>query len=424
MACPFGVHMKKTVLLAALAAGFASAASAHLHVYGLADFGLAYQSGMNATGVKDGAAETQVTKGDEYRNFGPQSSGYWGVHGDSQFGQNTVFFALESSLDLRNGGVGSGGVTFDRDAYLGVRGNWGSLSLGNQANAGRDYLTAFDPFAGDFGQADAASTFGAAFGSNLGSSIKYTSPNYKGFEATAVLHYNFDRGVKAVQTSEDASSVANYDVSEHSKGVSLGALYAGNALSVAATFEYQGFTNVLRSIEQPSAAPGKTTFGAKAFHLGATYDFNVVKVHAAYGHQRDGLVSGGYEGLTASALANFKANPYGQASNNAINPGLRTHAWLLGVSAPVTSQGKVLVSYQGNFLRHVDVANEFATAHVVSAAYQHNFTKRTSAYAAFSYGVSAFLKVEPKDNGKPEEAKKTIQGNASKVFSLGVQHRF
>lgn len=105
-----------------------------LSMFGIIDVGMLYNSDANATGDSKTSMETSGLR-----------QTVIGFKGERELDVNlTAFFNLESHFDTNNGflhgtgdasGTGPGGVNtplFRRQANLGVRGDWGSLTLGRQ----------------------------------------------------------------------------------------------------------------------------------------------------------------------------------------------------------------------------------------------------------------------------------------------------
>ena len=135
--------MKKTLLAAALVAGFAGVAHAESSVtlYGLVDAGYGY-SNIEAKGRGD-YPNGKVS----VRKFGVQSGvmngNRWGLKGKEDLGNGTsAIFVLESGFDLGDGTQsqstkGKDGNRIDRlfgrQAYVGLTGeSWGTFTIGRQ----------------------------------------------------------------------------------------------------------------------------------------------------------------------------------------------------------------------------------------------------------------------------------------------------
>src|SRR5699024_8585999 len=152
--------MKKTLLAAALAVGFAGVAQAETSVtlYGIIDTGIAYDrikvdgEKMTKTGLYDGT------------NLG-QAGSRWGLRGTEDLGNGLrAVFQLESGFNVTNGKSMQGGRLFGRQATLGLHSDsWGQIDIGRQTNIASKYLIGMvDPFAGGFGAANAGQTFTSA----------------------------------------------------------------------------------------------------------------------------------------------------------------------------------------------------------------------------------------------------------------------
>lgn len=113
------------LLVALAAATGASAAMAQALVYGLVDTGIEYVTHANAAG------RSQVKM--------PSLSGSFpsriGVRGTEDLGAGTqAFFTLESGFAMDTGVQGQGGRLFGRQANVGLKNAYGSLTLGRQYN--------------------------------------------------------------------------------------------------------------------------------------------------------------------------------------------------------------------------------------------------------------------------------------------------
>jgi predicted porin len=126
--------MKKAIRLAAalLAGAGASAALApaamaqsNVTVYGLVDTGLVYTTKVNAAGAS-------MTKMPSLTGSFPSRLGFRGSE-DLGGGLQAVF-TLETGLSLDTGAMGQGNRLFGRQASVGLKGDFGTLSLGRQIN--------------------------------------------------------------------------------------------------------------------------------------------------------------------------------------------------------------------------------------------------------------------------------------------------
>lgn len=121
--------MNKTIrsavaLLGGLCASTAMAQS-NVTVYGIIDSGLAYTTNVNAAG-------DSITKMPSLTSSFPSRIGFKGVE-DLGGGLQAVF-ALENGFGVDTGSTGQGGRLFGRQANVGLRGSFGTITLGRQMN--------------------------------------------------------------------------------------------------------------------------------------------------------------------------------------------------------------------------------------------------------------------------------------------------
>jgi predicted porin len=122
----------------------------------------------------------------------------------------------------------------------------------------------------------------------------------------------------------------------------------------------------------------------KNWVLGGTYDLKVVKLHAAYGQNIDGIISGGSGAVGGLSVKSITSDFGAVGIASGVASG-RTNQWMAGLSAPVGAAGKVLFSVSqmapgGNF-------KSAATDTMTNAGivYTYSLSKRTSLYGSYSY---------------------------------------
>lgn len=97
-------------------------AQSSVTLYGLFDIGIARESG--------GPGGAGVTKVD---GSGIHSGNRWGLRGTEDLGGGlSALFTLESGFNSDTGAGAQGGLAFGRQAFVGVRGPWGTLTAGRQ----------------------------------------------------------------------------------------------------------------------------------------------------------------------------------------------------------------------------------------------------------------------------------------------------
>ena len=400
--------MKKTLLAAALVAGFAGVAHAESSVtlYGLVDAGYGYQN------VQTKYTGNQVNGKVSERKFGVQNGvmngNRWGLKGTEDLGNGTsAIFVLESGFDLGNGQLGQYNKDdererlFGRQAYVGLTGDsWGTFTIGRQYNAGDTFVAPIDPFGTGGGLASATNIFGDSLSDRFDNVIKYVSPNFAGFQFGLGLVHGDKR--QKVTGDRGEAKVTTRDL-----GVTTGLGYTNGPIYVGASFDYLNKKRTVDGVKN-------TSVNQRAWNIGGTYDFDVAKLHLLYGGQSGGAFGG--LGLAASGL-DYESSEF--VDKNAVaaldGRGLRQHSWLAGVSAPVGDAGKVMFSYAGNTIKNKQVnADLRAKSHNFALGYRHSLSKRTSVYGVASYGWS---------NAKERQADTKIKTTASQAI-IGLQHRF
>ncbi|NOL50266.1 porin [Pelistega europaea] len=404
--------MKKTLLVAALAAGFAGVAHAESSVtlYGVVDAGYGYKA-------------EKITNGDvtiKTRTLGAQSGvqngSRWGLKGSEDLGNGTsAIFQLESGFSVGDGTSKQGGRLFGRTALVGLTGDsWGTFTIGRQANAGDAFVSGFDPFQTGWNQASSNNTFGDVVFRRYDSVIKYVSPDFSGFQF----------GVGLVHSDKKITKNGNYIYKVDEKtGKTLYDQPLSGGKTTGVTFGF-GYNNGPLSFGASADIAKVKTYGLlvpqsktmTSWALGASYDFDVVKVYAMYGQQHNGQFgedSGSYFDSVSDMKVIFDNGKEAYLGNVIQGDGLRNQAWLVGLSAPVGEAGKVLFSYQGGVLKNKDVDNLKFKTHAFSLGYRHALSKRTSVYALASYAKG---KVKGFTNG-------SVKYKSTEVV-LGLTHKF
>jgi predicted porin len=136
--------MKKTLLALAVLGAFAGAASAQtaVTIYGSFDGGVRHVTNVDAAG-------DSITKMNSNGTYNSNRIGFKGVE-DLGGGLN-AHFVLESGFNNGTGTLdtpaGTTGTLFNRSAYVGLGGAFGSVDLGRQYSVNFKTIGAYDPFA-------------------------------------------------------------------------------------------------------------------------------------------------------------------------------------------------------------------------------------------------------------------------------------
>lgn len=359
--------MKKSMTAAALAAALAGAADARaadsaVTVYGLVDVALVREGGGSAGDV------TKVTSG-----VGTGSR--LGFKGREELGGGlAAIFLLESGYQADTGALGQGGLLFGRQAYLGLQGRFGTLTLGRHYTP--EYLTVVlaDPFgsgyAGDTKNLMAATGNSA---SRMDNSVKYVSPAVGG---------------ASVELVAGAGEVAG----DGSAGRQFGGALDYGAGPLRIRLGYHNRNN--------DTAAVKNTTNAANTVLAAVYDFVVVRVHAAYGVNK---------GLNSSLLRNT-ANPYGYAGVPVASNDSRD--FLLGATLPFGRH-----TLMASWIRKDDRGALDQNAVQYALGYRYALSRRTELYATYAHIVNV--------HGASYTVGSSIEGGTgNRSADIGIRYSF
>jgi predicted porin len=139
--------MKKSLLALAVLGTFAGVAQAQSSVtlYGVVDANVEYvnhEQSVTAAGVAiPGSSGSRLAM-----QAGGLSSNRWGLRGVEDIGGGLKsLFVLESGFGMDTGTLQQGGRLFGRQAFVGLQGNWGKITLGRQYTTIFDMMANFSP---------------------------------------------------------------------------------------------------------------------------------------------------------------------------------------------------------------------------------------------------------------------------------------
>ena len=337
--------MKKTLIaLAVLAASGAAMAQSTVTLYGVADINIG-----TALNKVNGVGETQ-TKIDS----GTLNGSRWGVKGAEDLGGGLkAIFQFESGFNLDTGASAQGGLLFGRQAFVGVTGGFGTLTMGRQ-------YTAYDAVRGtidtnfDSGLSPVGNVFGygvvADYDGRQNNTVMFQSANYGGISG-------------AVQIGLGENKTATNDASQ---ALSLNVQYEAGPIYVA--YAYQ---------EQKAPDSLTTTASTKYNVIGASYNFGMAKLRAAYN--------------TASVGPN------------------KDKEYMLGVDVPVGAAATVTFGY-AHTAGEIN-GNEFSTGKGYAIVASYDMSKRTALYTGLNNTTHTLTA-----NG--------VDAQETKTFQVGVRHKF
>jgi predicted porin len=398
---------KKTIALAvaALVSGAAFAQS-NVTLYGRADLNYTYSKSdfRKFQGIEEGAG------------YGSGGS-HLGVRGEENLGNGLkAVFRFEWGVAADStGDIGSGS---GRYSYVGLAGNFGTVTLGKDQNPADRYrgttgvmgFNTYEPitlFQGKLDTAMAATRWGDA--------IAYVSPEFSGFNFAGI--YSFGEKVSKSKQDDGSCTITQpfkYDgytipassgITADNKNLEcadtsdaakfgLGVRYANGPLYLTAIYQ----ARLDDDSEKKFNKDGNDGYGSKGWIIGGTYDFKVVKLYANY--------------------FRVKADHSGRAYDDSKGFGSdKQTAWSLGVGIPVSSAGTIGVEYaqyKDDYKKSKDDGNN---AKGYSLGYRHNLSKRTWLYS--------YVSRIDNDRGINASWSKTgVAGEKQTNFTTGIVHLF
>jgi len=355
--------MKKTLLAAALAVGFASAASAQTSVtlYGVVDGGLGYTQ-FKHKNAPQGATGTATRTG----GYGGNHTGnQWGLIGSEDLGNGLkAFFQLENGFDLFTGNLSATNRLFGV-AKLGLSNDaWGSVSFGRRPNIADAWVPGvIGPYGADFAEGRITATFtSAAVGYN--NMLTYETPLFSGFQLGLGYSFHADGNQPYDRTGQPDDDRTAW---------SAAARYTNGPLAMVASYD------IVNKVENSTE-----TADVKAWILGASYDFDVVKLHVGVGQHRNGVLGG--RGVPNAGFANV----VGQ--DGFVDKGYKTNNYALGVRVPLDNSW-VAFGWQSSRLGSGTYKNQRIAAggknsqNLFSVVYTYDLSKRTNLYAFGTHGT-------------------------------------
>ncbi|MGZ2747110.1 porin [Burkholderia stagnalis] len=362
--------MNKTLIVAAAAASFATVAHAQSSVtlYGVLDAGLTYQS--NVATANGGKSRFSMGSGVDQSRFGLRGSEDLG-------GGLKAIFTLESGFNIGNGGFANNKGMFNRQAFVGLSSQYGTVTLGKQYDAVQDYLaplTATGTWGGTYfahrNNNDRLSTNGDVA---LNNTVKFTSANYAGLQFGGTYSFSNDTNFG---NNRAYSAGAAYQF----QGLKLGAAYSQANVGANAS---GATTNLLQGRNR--------TYG-----VAAGYAFGPAQVGAAWTQSRlDNQANGNATVRTDNYEVNAKYN---------LTPAL-------GLGAAYTYSNQKVAGNSAHW-------NQFG----LQADYA--LSKRTDVYAQAVYQRSSKNSSAAIYNGDADVTTRTSSGINQTAATVGLRHRF
>ena len=362
----------------------AQQSSTSVTLYGVVDTGIEWVNNIYDPVNDEKHSSTHFT------NLTQSVPSRWGLRGTEDLGNGlSAVFTLESGFNAGTGTSGQGGRLFGRQAWVGLKGDWGQLAFGRQYNMlfwsllGADIM---GPNAYGLGSLD-----NYIPNTRMDNSITYRG-DFSGFKFGAA----YARGRDTVATGGPAATGCGVDYTDQSAC----SAYSGYIGFGTANWGVAGAYDVIRGNEGAANWNGlERDEKDRRWTVNGYVKFDALKVGLVYLNRKN---DAGLVGTWGGDL------------------GDRSDLWSLGaayqVSPAVTLDGSV------NYIRYKD-AEESSKAWYYVARATYSFSKRTAAYASAAYMKNKGLSALSAAGGTAPSPAPEAGGNQTAVM-IGLRHSF
>lgn len=378
--------MSKKLLAVAIAAALAPAAvmaeASNVTIYGRIDYGF-----MSRGGDSGGASQAGRTGRLNDFEDGIGGTNRFGFKGSEDLGNG-----LKAIYEFEFGFSGDSGTSFggstNRHSWVGLTGSFGTALGGRVDGARYSFVGKYDPFKNQT-VGNAGSLFGVTSGlgqaDRADNAVVYITPELApGFKVLAAY-------TTSLLSEAGSGAIAGQDVETGDTPLyAIAAMYDNGPLSLLLDYE---------NLQIKRVAPGGGDLEFDLWVAGASYDFGVVKLSAYYENTEG-------DDTASKAVSNGDG-------------------WLIGLTAPVTSNITLKASYvKANDDR---AADSDCSKWAIGGDYM--FSKRTSMYFGYAKinndtnAVCGISKNAAAGNGTGSSgANGTGYGDSG--FNLGIAHTF
>jgi predicted porin len=378
--------MSKKLLAAAIAAALAPAAvmaeASNVTIYGRIDYGFMSRGG-------DSGGLSQAGRTGRLNDFedGILGTNRFGFKGSEDLGNG-----LKAIYEFEFGFSGDSGTSFgsttNRHSWVGLTGAFGTALGGRVDGARYSFVGKYDPFKNQT-VANAGSLFGVTSGlgqaDRADNAVVYITPELApGLKFLAAY-------TTSLLSEAGSGAIAGQDVETGDTPLyAIAAMYDNGPISLLLDYE---------NLQIKRVAPGGGDLEFDLWVAGASYDFGVVKLSAYY-----------------------ESTEGDDTASKAVSNG---DGWLIGLSAPVTSNITLKASY---VKANDDRAND-SDCSKWGIGGEYAFSKRTTAYATYA-------KINNDDLARCGISKNAAGGNGTgsggangtgygdSGFNIGLAHTF
>ncbi|MGC4404905.1 porin [Methyloversatilis sp. MC4-4] len=378
--------MSKKLLAAAIAAALAPAAvmaeASNVTIYGRIDYGFMSRGG-------DSGGLSQAGRTGRLNDFedGILGTNRFGFKGSEDLGNG-----LKAIYEFEFGFSGDSGTSFgsttNRHSWVGLTGAFGTALGGRVDGARYSFVGKYDPFKNQT-VANAGSLFGVTSGlgqaDRADNAVVYITPELApGLKFLAAY-------TTSLLSEAGSGAIAGQDVETGDTPLyAIAAMYDNGPISLLLDYE---------NLQIKRSAPGGGDLEFDLWVAGASYDFGVAKLSAYY-----------------------ESTEGDDTASKAVSNG---DGWLIGLSAPVTSNITLKASY---VKANDDRAND-SDCSKWGIGGEYAFSKRTTAYATYA-------KINNDDLARCGISKNAAGGNGTgsggangtgygdSGFNIGLAHTF
>ncbi len=376
--------MKKSLLAAALLAGLSSVAHAEttsVELYGILDAGVGYTKIKGNDGFS--ASRFGAVQGN-------QSGSRFGMRGKEDLGDGlSAIFTLEGGFTILDGKSAQNSRLFGRQATLGLNSNeWGKIEFGRQTNIASKFFGPIDPFAISFNTTDLGTTFGSSNSLRVDNLALYQSPVIGGFQFGVGYSFNDDTS----RTNNEGQNTG-FNTADNNRLITTGINYKNGPVYLAASYDRLNPTD--------AGVGGQSAAKPQEYSLGGVYDFEVVKVHAAFSQTRDGW-------FTGMTLGTAPSTRYQDTDTYKLRKGFRANSYMVGLTAPIGARTALFTSYQRATPNGDGLTGDDHTFNIFGLGATYELSKRTNFYAYGSYANNYAFQ----------------EGVKEMTVAVGLRHRF
>lgn len=248
----------------------AAQAQSSVTIFGTVDGGVRYLSNAAANGG------SKLYMGSN----GWNSSNKIDIAGKEELGAGLeAHFLLENGFNLATGAFDNTTNTlFQRQSFVGLKGNWGALDMGRQYTISHDFISDYDPF--HFNYTSLIPLTQASSGTRFSNDVKYTGE-------FGAFKFELENSFGEVAGSTNDGSARGVGLQYYGDDLTLGASYNRRSVLVGSTYRNQNYYlagaayklgklavsggYMIDTLDMASTAPNTV---ARNIFGGASYAFN------------------------------------------------------------------------------------------------------------------------------------------------------